>query len=78
MEDQSNDYAQSVVVPREFVSELYELKAKRNGIIGYARKIGIAPGIVVGQLQHLDILGRDHMIFLKRRYDWNEVEAAFV
>ena len=77
MESEANEYAQDVAVPAEYQDELHELRPRSAAVIGFARKVGIAPGIIVGQLQHRGILGREQLNPLKRRYDWHEVEAAF-
>ena len=36
-----------------------------------ARAAGVAPGIVVGQLQFAGLIGYDQLNTLKRRYRWN-------
>ena len=65
-----------------FIGEAYtdDLKQRmalsRNGSIGkdaihiFAREHGIAPGIVVGQLQHLGYLPYTHCNGLKRTFVW--------
>ncbi|WP_226889680.1 hypothetical protein [Nostoc sp. MG11] len=40
------------------------------GIERFAAEIGIAPGIVVGRLQHDGILPPSHCNDLKRRFEW--------
>lgn len=77
LESEANEYAQAAAVPAEFRDELYELRPRSAAVISFAKKVGVAPGIVVGQMQHLGILSRDQLNPLKRRYDWHEVEAAF-
>ncbi|WP_156639755.1 hypothetical protein [Bosea sp. PAMC 26642] len=42
----------------------------------FAAEHGIAPGIVVGQLQHRKVLKFHHMNHLKVRYAWREEPAA--
>ncbi len=44
----------------------------RAAIVEFAAGVGIAPGIVVGRLQHEGRLGYDHCQDLKSRYAWSE------
>jgi HTH-type transcriptional regulator / antitoxin HigA len=49
----------------------------KAGIEDFARKVGVAPGIVVGRLQHGKLLPYHHCNQLKRRIQW-DTEAADV
>lgn len=69
-EDEANEFASHVVVPMMHQEELLGLVASKPLIIDFAKKIGIAPGLVVGQLQHAGIIGYNQMQHLKRRYRW--------
>lgn len=42
-----------------------------SGIKEFAHKVGIAPGIVVGRLQHKKLLSYDHCNHLKRSLEWD-------
>lgn len=70
VEQEANDCASEIIVPAEFREELYMLGASRFSIIAFAKKVGIAPGLIVGQLQHAGILRYNQMYHLKRRYQW--------
>ena len=69
-EQEANDFAAQVIVPISFREELLSLGASRFPIIEFAKKVGIAPGLIVGQLQHEGIIGYNQMQRLKRRYRW--------
>jgi len=69
-ENEANDFAAKALIPPEYQSALMRLPAKARDIIKFARGVGIAPGIVVGQLQHRGLLGYDHLNSLKRRFTW--------
>jgi HTH-type transcriptional regulator / antitoxin HigA len=43
-----------------------------SAVRDFAAQQGIAPGIVVGRLQHDEILPRDHLNGLKRRLEWSQ------
>jgi len=53
----------------------YELSPKdgrsHTDVIRLAARLGIAPGIIVGQLQHRDLLSHKSLNALKRSYDWS-------
>ena len=69
-ESEANEFAARVVVPHQYREELYSLGESRFPIIAFARKVGVAPGLIVGQLQHEGLLGYNQMQHLKRRYQW--------
>jgi addiction module HigA family antidote len=72
-EDEANTFASNILVDpvqwQRFVAhDSYRTKV---GIKEFAQKVGIAPGIVVGRLQHEKRLPFDHCNELKRRLEWN-------
>lgn len=69
-EREANEFASQVVVPMMHQEELLGLAASKSLIIEFAKKVGIAPGLIVGQLQHARIIGYKQMQHLKRRYHW--------
>ena len=69
-ESEANEFASHVIVPLMYQEELFGLASSKSRIIGFAKKIGIAPGLIVGQLQHASIIGFNQMQHLKRRYRW--------
>ena len=70
IEREANEFAAQVIVPISHRQEFLSLGGSRTRIIEYAKLVGIAPGLIVGQLQHEGIIGYNHMQFLKRRYRW--------
>jgi addiction module HigA family antidote len=74
LEDEANAWASNVLVPHArweaFKATMPRSKAE---ILAIAREQGIAPGIVVGMLQHDGVLPWTHLNGLKRRYQWIEV-----
>lgn len=69
-EQQANEFAASVLIPNEFKKELLKLRPGVHDIVRFARRIGVSPGIVVGQLQHYGRIRPQHFNGLKRRYEW--------
>jgi len=71
-EQEANEYAAQVIVPISYREELLSLGGSRFPIIEFAKKVGVAPGLIVGQLQHEGIVGFNQMQRLKRRYRWTD------
>jgi Zn-dependent peptidase ImmA (M78 family) len=71
-EDEANRFAQDALIPpaelRAFRSEPYHLS--RGSILRFAEKIGVAPAVVVGRLQHEGDLPRGHLSDLRPRLRW--------
>ncbi|WP_417468488.1 ImmA/IrrE family metallo-endopeptidase [Maricaulis sp.] len=72
IENEANEFASSTIVPLEHREEMLNLGGSRFPIVDFAKKIGIAPGLVVGQLQHLGIIRYNQMQHLKRRFRWSD------
>lgn len=70
-EVQANDFARDVLIPEEFREELSRLKLSHKTLIRFAARVGVSPGIVVGQLQHSKRVPHHWFNDLKRRYRWN-------
>jgi plasmid maintenance system antidote protein VapI/Zn-dependent peptidase ImmA (M78 family) len=69
-EEEANKFAGEILIPPELRTELFDLPRDGRAIIKFARAVGIAPGIVVGQLQHFGRLQRNQLNALKRRFRW--------
>lgn len=75
-EDEANDFSEKLLIPAEHEEEFRSLSSRHiRGIYKFARKIGISPGIVVGQLQHHGIVSHRHLNRAKNRYRWTEYDA---
>ncbi|MER8599355.1 ImmA/IrrE family metallo-endopeptidase [Mesorhizobium sp. M1339] len=72
---QANAFAGDTLVPNEFTQVLQTLQLDKDSVLRFARHVGIAPGLVVGQLQHKGRLSPDRMNWLKRRYEWDQIQA---
>jgi plasmid maintenance system antidote protein VapI len=71
-EYEANQFAADLLIPAEYRPELARLPLEPRSIIGFARRIGISPGIVVGQLQNSGRLRHSQMNGLKRRFTWED------
>ena len=69
-EQEANRFATDVLVPRARQAELQQLPLDHASIEAFANRIGVHPGIVVGQLQHRGRVGYGHALTrLKARYN---------
>lgn len=73
-EKEANEFAERVLVPLEFRDELLTFRRVSDwrSIMRFAKKIGISPGIVVGQLQHKELIHYSYLNNLKNKYKWAE------
>lgn len=70
-EDEANQFAVSELLPRKYFNAfLVRGDYSKKTIKSFAKAIGIAPGIVVGQLQHRGLLNVRFCNDLKQRYEW--------
>jgi HTH-type transcriptional regulator / antitoxin HigA len=72
-EQEANDFAERMLIPSEYRSELSEMRITRENILRYAVKVGVSRGIVVGQLQHMNLIRSNQFNWLKRRYSWDQI-----
>jgi addiction module HigA family antidote len=74
-EEEANTFAADFLIPREAYQELCQIRPFSVArIYRVARKLGIAPGIVVGRLQHDNLLHFKQLNSLKRRFHFKEAE----
>ncbi|WP_260293367.1 ImmA/IrrE family metallo-endopeptidase [Sedimenticola hydrogenitrophicus] len=70
-EEQANTFAAHELIPkRAFTAFSRQGQFSKASIVKFAHEVGIAPGIVVGQLQHRQLLPMSHCNDLKVRYQW--------
>ncbi len=69
-EEEANRFAVDTLVPPEDKPALLDLPRDGRAVLKFARRIGISPGIVVGQLQHVGRLQPNQLNSLKRRFRW--------
>lgn len=70
-EQEANKFAMDLLIPPEHQCYLKTLTYKDlRKILKFARKLNISPGIVVGQLQHKNLIPHTHLNKLKTRYKW--------
>lgn len=71
LEAQANDWAADFLVPADAMTRfITRYTYSADDIIAFAERQGVAPGIVVGQLQHRKVLPFSRMNELKDRFKW--------
>lgn len=70
-EREANEFAADTLFPADIRAQAAAARLTHRSIITLARAAGVAPGIVVGQLQHAGLIGQDQLNSLKRRFQWN-------
>lgn len=75
-EEQASEFAAAILVPEHFQQPFLHLTADSRQVIRFARRLGISPGLAVGQLQHRGILRQNQLNGLKRRFVWTENELV--
>jgi HTH-type transcriptional regulator/antitoxin HigA len=70
-EKEANDFAARVLIPVETEAAIRRLPLDGREVLRFARKIGVSPGIVVGQMQHRGLITHRQLNNLKTRYRWD-------
>jgi Zn-dependent peptidase ImmA (M78 family) len=70
----ADTFAQNVLIPEAALKNFLRKRVLTSTAIRqFAYQIGVAPGIVVGRLQHDSLLPRTECNELKRPLDWPEL-----
>lgn len=71
-EDEANRFAQDRLIPPEAFKAFKPSSSyfSHEEIVRFAAQIGIAPGIVVGRLQHDQIIAKNHFNDLRQHFEW--------
>ena len=71
-EQEANEFAARTLIPSDFENALSDLPVRYKDVIRFATRVGVSPGIVVGQLQFRKLIGQDQLNDVKRRYTWSK------
>jgi len=70
-EDEANDFARNILIPKQDAEQLTMLNFSASAVRSFAKSVGVEPGIVVGRMQHEEILPwATKLNSLKVRYGW--------
>jgi HTH-type transcriptional regulator / antitoxin HigA len=68
-EKHANHFARDLLIPPAQSQRLRTLRS-RSEVVAFANQIGIAPGIVVGRMQHEKIIAYSFLNDLKQTFEW--------
>ncbi|MDD9857427.1 MAG: ImmA/IrrE family metallo-endopeptidase [Gammaproteobacteria bacterium] len=72
-EQEADNFAANMLIPKKYLDELRGLQHTKTAIEGFAKDIGIHPGIVVGRMQHENVLHyRTVLNKLKDRFEFKQ------
>lgn len=71
-EQEANAFAADILVPPEHREEMLKLPLNKIAVMRFARGIGVSRGVVVGQLQHYEVIKRNQLNGLKHFYEWGD------
>jgi plasmid maintenance system antidote protein VapI len=74
LEREADAFASSMLIPRQFDAELESLQTGQ-AIVAFAERLEIAPGVVVGRLQHQELIGWNQHNHLKQRFRWVDTKG---
>lgn len=69
-EEQANRFSARTLIPEEYLDELRSVAIEPRAVIHFAHRVGVSPGIVVGQLRHLGRARHNQLSGLIRRFQW--------
>jgi Zn-dependent peptidase ImmA (M78 family) len=70
-EEEANAWAANFLIPQQALqSFIKRFSFRESDVVDFVKEQGIAPGIVVGQLQKRGVLQYNQMNQLKDRYEW--------
>lgn len=75
-EIEANKFAGEILVPFLYRSELKNIKSNKKKLISFAMKMGVSPGIVVGQMQNDGIISYQYLNGYKRTFNWKDIDEA--
>ncbi len=71
-EEAANEFAENIIIPPEYKSKFRALFPSTRNVIRFAVEIGIAPGLIVGQLHHSGRVPYRQLTKLQRHYRWED------
>jgi HTH-type transcriptional regulator/antitoxin HigA len=69
-EREANQFARDFLIPPAYAGRLPHIARSREQIEGFAKSLGISPGIVVGRLQYDKLIYPAAFHDLKRKFVW--------
>lgn len=75
-EKEANEFAVTMIVSKNREAELESLRPDDDSIRRFAVSLGVAPGLILGQLQHRGIVPHGALRRLRRNWTWEQIQEA--
>lgn len=75
-EQEANEFAARMILPQNREAELLSLNPNDEAIRRFAVSLGVAPGLILGQLQHRGIVAHGALRKLRRNWTWDQILEA--
>lgn len=75
-EDDANVFAGEILIPLKYREKLKITRSNKRRIVTLAQEAGVSPGIVIGQMQHFNIISHSYLNGYKRHYKWDDINAG--
>ena len=75
LEDEADKYARNLLIPESYAMRLRDAAESAVQVKALAIELGIAPGIIVGRLQHDKLIRWSQMNELKVCYNWKDLRV---
>ncbi|MEP5508160.1 MAG: ImmA/IrrE family metallo-endopeptidase [Erythrobacter sp.] len=75
-EREANEFASERIVPKYRQEEFSQLSPEKDDVVRFGVSVGVAPGLVVGQMQHRKMIAQNQLNFLKRHWTWNQLDGV--
>jgi HTH-type transcriptional regulator / antitoxin HigA len=72
-EVEADAFAQDALIQKDLQDEMLNLGRDYRKVMRFAKRAGVSPGIIVGQLQKYNRIRYGQLNFLKTRYRWQDV-----
>lgn len=76
LEREANAFAADAIIPPDRQPELVSLRADYASVMRFSRRLRVAPGLTVGQMQHRGLIQRNWLNKLRRTWTWDEINLA--
>lgn len=75
-EHEANEFAASMIIPEHRRADFERLRPDQDSIRRFAVSLGVAPGLILGQLQHRGVVDHNAMRQLRRTWTWDQIDKG--
>lgn len=75
-EAEADEYSSNFLIPHTFRAQLTSIKNNPRKILRLAQDLGISAGIIIGQMQYMNLIPYNYFSKMKIRYKWSDIHHA--